>query len=50
VLTNAAMMNVDWRQLTWWEYQALLCTWNDRHDVSTPAPDYDLLRKAMAVH
>jgi hypothetical protein len=54
-MTNAAMMNVDWRELTWWEYQARLWTWNDRHpagDGKQPAsePDYDRLRKAMAVH
>ena len=49
-MTNAAMMNVDWRSLTWWEYQAMLWTWNDRHNPSEPEPDYDRLRKAMAVH
>ena len=47
------MMNADWRELTWWEYQARLFTWNDRHpdgDDGKPEPDYDRLRKAMAVH
>lgn len=50
-MTDCAMMGVDWRKLTWWEYQALLWNWNDRHS-GEPKPrelgDMSPLRKAMA--
>jgi hypothetical protein len=37
------------RRLTWWEYQALLWTWNDRHDLDggddVEAPDADFVAR-----
>jgi hypothetical protein len=44
------MMNVDWRSLTWWEYQARLVEWNNAHDPAPPAPDYDRLSRVLEAH
>lgn len=50
-MTNCAMMGVDWRDLTLWQYQALLSEWNDRHSDEPKARepgDMTPLRRAMA--
>lgn len=47
------MMNIppsEAKRLTWWEYQALLWNWNDRHDPEgenepAEAPDADFIRR-----
>lgn len=37
------------KKLTWWEYQAMLWTWNDRHaqpeDEEVAAPDADYVAR-----
>lgn len=39
------------KRLSWWDYQAMLWTWNDRHTVEgdTPpeAPDADAVAKSQ---
>lgn len=51
-MVNCAMMGVDWRVLTWWQYTAMLTVWNDRHDTEGgkggPAPDMTDLRRRLA--
>jgi hypothetical protein len=41
------------KELTWWEYQALLWNWNDRHtpdeDREAEAPDADFVARHMAL-
>lgn len=45
-------MGRDWRELTWWEYQALLHQWNAAHDPESGKPDVDVarLRRLMTCH
>lgn len=31
-MVDCAMMGVDWRDLTFWQYQVMLSEWNDRHN------------------
>jgi hypothetical protein len=42
-------MGLDWRHLTWWEYQSRLWHWNRHHTPADaiPEPDYDRIRKMM---
>jgi hypothetical protein len=40
-------MGMDWRGMTWWEYQAARWNWNRIHSGEKPAPDLDRL-KAIA--
>lgn len=49
-MVNCAMMSVDWRGLTWWEYTAMLTVWNERHETGDSKPPADLteLRTNMA--
>jgi hypothetical protein len=50
-MVNCAMMSVDWRDLTWWQYNAMLTVWNERHeqtDGKRPPSDLTELRKNMA--
>jgi hypothetical protein len=42
------MMGVDWRDQTWWSYQALMFDWNERHSEGGGAPDLSKLKRAMA--
>jgi hypothetical protein len=39
----------EWNRLSWWECQALLWNWNDRHtpagEVEAEAPDADYVAK-----
>jgi hypothetical protein len=40
------------KALTWWEYQAMLWTWNDRHkpvDEEIEAPDAEYVARQMAL-
>ncbi|WP_165799460.1 hypothetical protein [Sphingomonas oleivorans] len=49
---NCALMGLDWRVLTWWEYQAALSVWNDRHSdgaVQPPSLDPERVKAAMAL-
>ena len=52
VMVNCSMMGVDWRGLTWWQYQAHLSVWNDRQngEGDKPVADVDRLKRAMAAH
>lgn len=44
-------MGVDWRDLTWWEYQARLYAWNAAHTPEqAPEPDVKRLRRLMELH
>lgn len=49
-MVNCAMMGVDWRDLTWWQYTAMLTVWNERHEPSdSKAPvDFTELKRNMA--
>jgi len=51
-MVNCAMMGVDWRELTWWQYAAMLTVWNDRHDAEQPKTpvDFTELQWNMAAH
>jgi hypothetical protein len=55
-MVDCAMMHVDWRELTLWQYQAMLWQWNDRHSPEDKgrAPitkeRADRLKRAMAAH
>ncbi len=51
-MVNCAMMSVDWRDLTWWQYTAMLSVWNDRHDkdAGKGIADPERLRRFMAAH
>lgn len=51
-MTDCAVMGVDWRDLTWWEYQARLYAWNEAHSPDKPAhePDAARLRRLMELH
>lgn len=42
------MMSVDWRDQTWWSYQALLFDWNERHAEGGPTADLSKLKRAMS--
>jgi hypothetical protein len=51
-LTNGAMMNIppsELKRLPWWEYQALLWNWGERHNPETEeeveAPDADFVAR-----
>lgn len=52
-MIDCALMGLDWRDLTWWEYTAALATWNARHsDGKAPSAitlDKDKMRAAMAM-
>jgi hypothetical protein len=52
-MVNCALMHVDWRTLTWWEYSAMLTVWNERHngDASPKAItlDRNKMRAALAM-
>jgi hypothetical protein len=54
IYANCAAMHVNPRDLTWWEYTALLTGWNAMHaDASTdgPSPEkLDKLRRFNAAH
>ena len=54
-LTNGAMMGLslaEIRDAAWWEYQALLWNWNDRHSTDSTdeaeAPDADMVALRFA--
>jgi hypothetical protein len=47
-MVNCAMMGADWRELTWWEYTAMLAIWNERHEASVGKRPPSDLRKNMA--
>ncbi len=53
-MVNCAKMTVDWRDLTLWQYQAMLSEWNDRESGDGPTkPPLDperaqRLKRAMA--
>jgi hypothetical protein len=54
-MTNCAMMSVDYRTLTLWQYQAMLHEWNERHSQeggkSPPDPEkMARLKRAMDAH
>ena len=55
-MADCAIMGVDWRTLTWWEYQALLNRWNARSQPSDPkAPppmpaNADRILQVMSYH
>jgi hypothetical protein len=51
-MVNCAMMGVDWRTLTWWDYTAMLTVWNERHDTEGGKRPADLteLRKNLAAN
>lgn len=49
-MVNCALMGVDWRSLTWWEYSAMLFAWNERHSDEKPVADLERLGKSMAAH
>jgi len=40
-------MGIDWRDQTWWSYQAALYHWNAIHSGEEPEPDFERL-KAIA--
>lgn len=47
-MVNCAKMQVDWRELTLWQYQAMLTEWNDRESDGAPPPlDADRMRAAI---
>jgi hypothetical protein len=50
-MVNCALMGADWRELTWWQYTAMLTVWNDRHDMGDgkkPPPDLSDLSRRLA--
>lgn len=55
-MVNCRMMSEDWRDLTLWQYQAMLSEWNDRHSTDTDSkPPVDpekanRLKRFMAAH
>lgn len=55
-MVDCAMMSVDWRDLTLWQYQAMLSEWSDRHSPEEQGrapldPERaDRLKRAMKAH
>ncbi|GAA4827506.1 hypothetical protein GCM10023232_27280 [Sphingosinicella ginsenosidimutans] len=46
-------MGLDWREATWWEYQAALSGWNEAHHTDKPQdgePDTARLARALRAH
>jgi hypothetical protein len=43
-------MGADWRDLTWWQYTAMLTVWNERHAEpgEKPPVDFTELKRNMA--
>ncbi len=41
-MTDCAMMGRDWRTVTYWEWQALLWNWNDRHNPDGNKPQVQM--------
>jgi hypothetical protein len=42
-------MGIDWRKLSWWEYQAALFGWNERSGPSDAAPLIDVERQKQVL-
>lgn len=51
-MTDCRMVGLDWRDTTYYEWQAIVWNWNDRHNPdggkpSVPVADPDKVRAAM---
>lgn len=40
-------MGIDWREQTWWSYQAALWNWNEVHGGGTSEPDIPNLKRLI---
>ena len=47
VIANTSVFGADWRELTWWEYQARLYWWNEAHSTDRAPADPVRLNKLL---